>query len=104
METVPSHPRQMASWQETAARVQQYRDSSLRVEPPLSGIPGELPQNVTEIPRKVLSPEEFDITERSLEELLKLLASGELSSVTVTKAFLRRAALAQKLVSLSLHL
>jgi Asp-tRNA(Asn)/Glu-tRNA(Gln) amidotransferase A subunit family amidase len=46
----------------------------------------------------VLTPEEIKITESTVEDLATLLAKGEFSAVTVTKAFLRRAALAQKAV------
>ncbi|KAF1810440.1 putative glutamyl-tRNA amidotransferase subunit A [Eremomyces bilateralis CBS 781.70] len=92
-------PKQMDTWQETVAVVQQYRDNSLDIDPPLSGIPLNLPSNVSEIPRKFLSAIELDITETPPEHLLEKLASGELSSVAVTQAFLRRAALAQRLTN-----
>jgi amidase len=95
-------------WQKVAQEAQNYRDSSLaRVQP---GLPeaferiqfsGELPKNSTSVPGKALHPRDFRITEKLPEELLKSLASGELSAVDVTTAFLRRAVLAQKLVSSS---
>lgn len=51
------------------------------------------------IPSEVLEPEEIRITSLPPEELVQLLASGQLTATTVTKAFLRRAGLAQKLVN-----
>ena len=92
----------MDSWRECVAKALQRRDLSL------SKIPGDLSQiddtdlqsnNVTTIPDKVLSADDRDITQKNAEELLLALASGSLSSVAVTTAFLRRASLAQKLVS-----
>lgn len=49
---------------------------------------------------KVLSPKEVEITEAyTATELLSQLAAGQLSSVEVTTAFCKRAAIAQQLVS-----
>jgi hypothetical protein len=93
-------------WEEIAKEAQDHRDGSLaRVKP---GLPeaferiqfsGELPKNSISVPGKALHPRDFRITETLPEELLKSLASGQLSAVDVTTAFLRRAVLAQKLVS-----
>jgi len=52
------------------------------------------------VPSNTLSPRDNEITELLPEQLAKLLASGKFSSREVTTAFLRRAALAQKLVSM----
>lgn len=55
-----------------------------------------------DIPRKsgVMTEKELDITEKyTLEQLLLKLRSGEVSSVEVTLAFSKRAAIAQQLVS-----
>ena len=89
-----------AGWQEVAKTAQEYRDASIgRVEPAVPDVPQYLPRDVTPIPRELLSKEEVEITQTLTEDLLKSLASGELTSITITKAFLRRAGLAQKLVS-----
>lgn len=55
--------------------------------------------NVTGIPAKVLSLEDVAITETPIEKLLDLLATGKLSSVRCTEAFLRRAVLAHQLTN-----
>ncbi|MCJ1378120.1 hypothetical protein MMC17_001216 [Xylographa soralifera] len=89
-----------ASWQEVAKTAQEYRDASIgRVEPAVPNVPQYLPRDVTSIPKELLSKEEVEITQTLTEDLLKSLASGELTSTTITKAFLRRAGLAQKLAN-----
>lgn len=55
-----------------------------------------------DIPRKsgILSEKELDITEQNtVAQLLAKLASGELTSLEVTTAFCKRAAIAQQLVN-----
>lgn len=59
-----------------------------------------------DIPRKsgILSTRELEITENySVAELLDRLASGTLTSLEVTTAFCKRAAIAQQLVSTAGH-
>lgn len=93
------NPRQMSTWQETARQMQDYRDASLAaVEPAIPDVPPELSLNVTGIPQQLLSAREVEITETLPEDLVTRMAAGELASTEVTKAFLRRAGLAQKLV------
>jgi amidase len=76
-----------------------FRDASIsRVEPPLPTLPDPLPKNVTGIACTVLTPEELKITSYDVPELLQVLRDKTFSCEAVTKAFLRRAALAQKLV------
>lgn len=87
-----------ATWQEVATDRQRYRDETIAaIEPALPDILSP-PLNVTPIAKDVLTEEELRITESKVEELAPQLAKGYLSAVTVVKAFLRRAALAQKLV------
>lgn len=94
-------------WQEIATEAQQHRDASVATF--VKGFPAalaaeelsDLPKNSTNIPSIVLQAEDLAITASLPEELVKLLANGELSAVGVTTAFLRRAALAQKLVGVS---
>jgi hypothetical protein len=50
---------------------------------------------------ELLQVEDLTITVFRPEELVKLLANRELTATEVTTAFLRRATLAQKLVSTS---
>ena len=88
-------------WNEVAKTAQEYRDASIaRVEPAVPEVQQYLPRDVTSIPKELLSKEEVEITQTLTEDLLVSLACGKLTSITVTKAFLRRAGLAQKLVSL----
>jgi amidase len=92
-------------WQEIAREAQEHRDASIATfikEFPANYTTGDvadLPKNSTDIPSGVLQNRDLQITETLPEELVKLLASGELSATEVTTAFLRRAALAQRLVS-----
>ena len=61
-----------------------------------------IPSNVLEIPRKsgILSERELEITEAyDATQLLVKLAKGEFTSTEVTKAFSKRAAIAQQVVS-----
>lgn len=89
----------VTKWQDIASEVQRHRDTTIaKVDPAIAEITGELPARVISLPRKYLTPEEITITETPIEKLLASLATGELSSLAVTKAFLRRAAVAQKLV------
>lgn len=88
------------SWQEVAKIAQEVRDKSIaEVKPTIPDVPSELPLNVSKLPGELLSTAEVGITQTSPQELLSSLASGKLTSVEVTNAFLRRAGLAQKLVS-----
>lgn len=94
-------PKAKRSWQDIAREVQDYRDSTIdQVQPAIPKLPADLPRNVLDIPTKLLGQVEIQITEASPEELLAALATGTLTATSVTRAFLRRAALAQKLVSL----
>ena len=87
-----------SSWQEVAKKAQEHRDESIKlVKPPIPDVPSDLPLNVTEIPKKLLTMEEVTITETAPEDLAKSLACGKLTSTAVTNAFLRRAGVAQRL-------
>jgi amidase len=93
-------------WVEIAQEAQDHRDGSMaKVKP---GLPeaferiqfsGGLPKNSIGVPGKTLHPRDYRITETLPEVLIESLASGLLTAVDVTTAFLRRAVLAQKLVS-----
>lgn len=86
-------------WKKTASKVQDERDQRLqKIEPPLPDLPSYLPKNVVAVPQQLLSPREVEITESSPEHLLSHLTAGEWTSEDVTRAFLRRAKLAQQLV------
>jgi hypothetical protein len=92
-------------WEEIAKDAQDYRDASMATF--VADFPAaldsressELPKNSTNVPGKILQERDLQITESLPEELIELLANGDLSATEVTTAFLRRAALAQKLVN-----
>lgn len=91
----------MATYQETVSAALQHRDVGLsKVEPKLQGIPDELPLNCQSLPKAVLTAREIEITENySVAELLDVLRKREIKVEEVTRAFLRRAAVAQAAVS-----
>ncbi|PLB50255.1 amidase [Aspergillus steynii IBT 23096] len=84
-------------WQEKVSWAQSKRDASLaKVEPQLQGLPSPLPPNSQELPKSVLTTRELEITENySVTELLDILRQRKISVEEVTRAFLRRAAVAQ---------
>jgi amidase len=93
-----------AAWQDLARQVQSRRDSSiaeLGLNP--SSVPPISSGRAITVPRQHLSASEIAITESSAHSLLASLAEGKLTAIEVTKAFLKRAAIAQKLVSQSLN-
>jgi amidase len=90
-------------WQEIAKEAQEYRDASLATfaqdfPTTITSDVSDLRNDSTNVPAVVFGAQNLKITESLPEELVKLLANGELRAVDVTIAFLRRAALAQKLV------
>lgn len=88
------------SWQQIAKTAQGLRDESIsRIQPPVPDVPSDLPANVTDVPKQLLTKDEVRITETSTEDLVSLLASGKLTSTVVVKAFLRRAGIAQRLAN-----
>lgn len=91
------------TWQAIAKEAQEYRDATIeKVRPPISDVDHEIPRNVFATIRSSLSAQEIEITELPAEKLLEYLQCGRFSAVSVTNAFLRRAAVAQKLVGLLL--
>ena len=56
-----------------------------------------------DIPGKLLSPDGIQVTELPVEELAEMLQLRKVTAMVVTLAFLRRAVVAQKLVSLPPH-
>lgn len=89
-----------ATWQDVAADRQKHRDATIAlIEPPLPSVQ-DVPLNTIGLAEKILTEQEMKITNTVVEDLVVQLVRGEVSCVTVTKAFLRRAALAQKVVRL----
>ncbi|KAF9875725.1 acetamidase [Colletotrichum karsti] len=81
------------------AKALAIRDESLVDALPPIKLPEPLPQNVQGIPAQILTAEELEITESDAVTLIDKMASKTLSCETVVKAFLARAALAQKTVN-----
>jgi len=74
---------------------------------PTSSLPPASVLDVTGFPHQsgLLTPEELAITETtSIADLLAKLASGKLTAVQVTTAFIKRACIAQQLVSILIGL
>lgn len=93
-------PSTLKTFDEKASWARAKRDASLaKVEPQLQGIPGTLPLSSQALAEKVLTAREREITEGyTITELLSLLRERKVSVEEVTRAFLRRAALAQAAV------
>lgn len=88
-----------ATWQQVAAGRQAYRDATIAlIEPPIPEVT-DVPLNTIPLAKRILTAEEVEITESTVEQLVPRLANGSLSAVDVARAFLRRAGLAQKAVS-----
>lgn len=82
----------------------QKRDRQLELIPPewrLSPIPSvDSTPNALEYIRQVLTPAELALTEETdITVLLRKLSSGDLSSLSLTQAFAKRAALAHQLTT-----
>lgn len=90
----------METTQQKIDRARARRDASLaKVEPQLAGLPAELPRSSQGLPKIVLTERELELTEKyDVMTLLELLRSRKVSVEEVTRAFLRRAALAQAAV------
>ncbi|CAG9983205.1 unnamed protein product [Clonostachys byssicola] len=84
------------SFEDKANWARSKRDASVaKVEPKLKGLPAELPLSSQDLPKAVLTSKEIEITENyTITELLSALKERALSVEEVTRAFLRRAALA----------
>lgn len=91
-------------WQDIAKEAQEFRDASLARVPGIDEVFGRhlfsntLPKDVTAIPRLVMNERDTQITESLPEKLVEILANGKLTATDVTLAFLRKAAVAQRLV------
>jgi amidase len=88
------------TWEEKAKDKKARIDASIPSEWRIKDQPTEV--SVMDYPRKsgIMTDEELSITESSATDLVAKLAKGELTSVAVTTAFCKRAALAHQLVSI----
>ncbi|KAF2128547.1 amidase [Dothidotthia symphoricarpi CBS 119687] len=96
--SVPKSQSPKRSWEEIAREAQDHRDSTIALlSPRVPKIPANPPKNVTSIPEQALNKQIVTITSLLPGELLSSLASGQLTAVQVTNAYLQRAAVAQQL-------
>lgn len=84
-------------WQDISEKARNYRDASLaKVEPPIGHLPTPLPLSSQDLPKQHLTVREYELTQNhDAIQLLSMLRSREVTSEELTRAFLRRAALAQ---------
>lgn len=96
----------MGNWQERAAVATARRDASIaKVEPKIEGLPVELPLSSQKLPVAVLTEREIELTKSyPVPQLLNALKERKVSVEEVTRAFLRRAAVAQEAVWTALRL
>ena len=92
----------MTTWQELAADKKKRQTDSIPKEWIITPPPSDV-LDVTGVPKTcgLLSPFEVEVTETTdVSILLDKLASGTWSSVDVTRAYYKRAIIAQQLVSI----
>jgi len=87
-------------WKELAAEKKQRQRDSIPKQWVIS-TPSDAVLDVTTLPEEcgLLSSKELEITNATVDGLLKNLAAGTWSSVEVTTAFYKRAVIAHQLVS-----
>jgi hypothetical protein len=87
------------SWRVKAKEALDYRDKSMdEIVPPLPSIKSR-PEYCLHIPNIFLDKEEKAITTWAPEWIVRSISNGDIDSCTVTNAYLRRAGIAAKLVS-----
>lgn len=86
------------AWEDVALKQKTRVSDAIPTEWRLKSLPST--DSVMDVPKGsgILTPEELAITESFAADLVKDLAVGKLSSVAVTTAFCKRAALAHQLV------
>ena len=86
------------TWEKTAAEKKARIAATIPQEWRIKSLPTE--DSVMGFPKisGIMSPKEIAITESSATELVAKMAAGKLTSVAVTTAFCKRAALAHQLV------
>lgn len=87
-------------WQRKAQVALDHRDETLsHVSPKLGKLPNPLPLSSQGLPKLLLTEREFELTENyDAIALVDMMKSKKVSSEEVTRAFLRRAAIAQESV------
>ncbi|KAK5110257.1 hypothetical protein LTR62_006110 [Meristemomyces frigidus] len=93
------------SWQDAAASMVEHLNKTIdEIRPKVPAVPETLPTNVTGVPSKLLPEDVVKVTETPPQVLIAKLASGELTSLDVTSAYLQRAGLASKLANCATEL
>ncbi|CAH0053663.1 unnamed protein product, partial [Clonostachys solani] len=84
------------AWEDVAAEKKSRIDGSIPQEWLIKGLQGD--DNVMDYPARsgIMSPEELQLTNSSAVDLVNRMAAGELTSVSVTTAFCKRAAIAHQ--------
>jgi amidase len=96
------NPLKMVKWREIAARKQDAQKAKIPRDWLLSSLPSSSVLDVRSLPSTcgLLTPTELDITSNhDATSLVSLLATGRLTSVAVTTAFCKRAAIAHQLTN-----
>lgn len=88
-----------STWKKIVQEERTRRDASLFHLAP-NPVEVRVPSSacVISVPNEYLSADEVAITQKTPEELVRLLSTGELTSTTVVQAFLQRTRIAHKLV------
>jgi amidase len=91
-------------WQEIAQEQQALRDAKIPKEWLLKDLPAASVADVMRVPyeSRIMTETELALTEKDATELLGLMAAGKLKSEDLTRAFCKRAAIAQQLVRIHL--
>ncbi len=89
-------------WEQKAKEARDLRYFTLsKVDPPFEKLPDPLPLSSQDLPKQYLTPREYELTQNyDAVELVEMLRTKKLTSEELTRAFLRRAALAQYAVRL----
>ncbi|VUC28421.1 unnamed protein product [Clonostachys rosea] len=87
------------TWEDIAAEKKSRIDGSIPQEWLIKGLQGD--DNVMDYPARsgIMSSEELQLTNSSAVDLVNRMATGELTSVSVTTAFCKRAAIAHQAVN-----
>ncbi|CAH0023853.1 unnamed protein product [Clonostachys rhizophaga] len=87
------------AWEDVAAEKKSRIDGSIPQEWLIKGLQGD--DNAMDYPARsgILSPKELQLTNSSAVDLVNKMAAGELTSVSVTTAFCKRAAIAHQTVN-----
>ncbi|OQU96987.1 hypothetical protein CLAIMM_02992 [Cladophialophora immunda] len=90
-----------ANWEARCVEARAARDATIPEEWLLKDLPSEDVTNVMSLPYTsgLMTEEELALTELDATELLQRLCKGEVKSYTVTRAFCKRAAIAQQVVN-----